>query len=51
MLALDAWEHAYLQYKNVKADFFDALVHVVCWNDVADRFDWGPGLTACRRRS
>ena len=30
LLAFDAWEHAYyLQYKNVKADFFEALWNVV----------------------
>ena len=35
LLAIDAWEHAYyLQYKNVKADFFDALWNVVNWDDV-----------------
>ena len=38
LLAFDAWEHAYyLQYKNVKADFFDALWNVVNWDDVGDR--------------
>jgi Fe-Mn family superoxide dismutase len=38
LLAFDAWEHAfYLQYKNVKADFFDALWNVVNWNDVEQR--------------
>ena len=36
LLAFDAWEHAYyLQYKNVKADFFEALWNVVNWDDVA----------------
>jgi Fe-Mn family superoxide dismutase len=40
LLAFDAWEHAYyLQYKNVKASFFDALWHIVNWDDVAGRFD------------
>jgi Fe-Mn family superoxide dismutase len=35
LLAIDAWEHAfYLQYRNVKADFFDAVWHVVNWDDV-----------------
>jgi len=39
MLAFDAWEHAfYLQYKNVKADFFKALWNIVDWQDVAARF-------------
>jgi Fe-Mn family superoxide dismutase len=38
LLAFDAWEHAfYLQYKNVKADFFDALWNVVNWDDVGKR--------------
>ena len=38
LLVFDAWEHAfYLQYKNVKADFFAALWNVVNWSDVADR--------------
>jgi Fe-Mn family superoxide dismutase len=36
----DAWEHAfYLQYKNVKADYVDALWNVVNWKDVAARYD------------
>jgi Fe-Mn family superoxide dismutase len=35
----DAWEHAfYLQYKNVKADYVDALWNIVDWANVADRF-------------
>ena len=38
LLAFDAWEHAfYLQYQNVKADFFTALWNVVNWDDVASR--------------
>jgi Fe-Mn family superoxide dismutase len=38
LLAIDAWEHAfYLQYKNVKADFFTALWNVFNWDDVARR--------------
>jgi Fe-Mn family superoxide dismutase len=38
LLAFDAWEHAYyLQYKNVKADFFEALWNIVNWQDVAAR--------------
>jgi superoxide dismutase, Fe-Mn family len=45
LLAIDAWEHAYyLQYKNVKADFFKAVWNVFNWNDVASR------LTAARAR-
>jgi len=39
LLAFDGWEHAYyLQYKNVKASFFDALWNIANWEDVASRF-------------
>ena len=39
LLAIDAWEHAYyLQYKNEKATFFEAVWNVVNWDDVARRF-------------
>jgi Fe-Mn family superoxide dismutase len=38
LLAIDAWEHAYyLQYKNVKADFFAAIWNVFDWDDVAQK--------------
>ncbi len=47
LLAIDAWEHAYyLQYKNAKADFFEAIWNVVNWDDVnrrlkgAQRVEW-----------
>jgi Fe-Mn family superoxide dismutase len=40
LLVFDAWEHAYyLQYENDKAAFFDALWSIVCWPDVAARFE------------
>ena len=39
LLVFDAWEHAfYLQYKNVKADFVNALWEIVNWNDVSQRY-------------
>jgi len=39
LLAIDAWEHAYyLQYKNEKAKFFDALWNVWNWEDVSRRY-------------
>ena len=39
ILVLDAWEHAYyLQYKNVKADFFGAVWNLFNWDDAAKRY-------------
>jgi Fe-Mn family superoxide dismutase len=51
LLVIDAWEHAYyLQYKNVKADFFAAIWNVFDWEDVAQKLkaardtEWDPNL-------
>ena len=39
LVAIDAWEHAYyLQYKNVKADFFEAVWNVFVWPDIDTKF-------------
>ena len=39
LLLLDMWEHAfYLQYKNVKADYVNAVWNVFNWDDVAARY-------------
>jgi Fe-Mn family superoxide dismutase len=39
LLVVDAWEHAYyLQYRNEKAKFFDAVWSLWNWHDVARRF-------------
>jgi Fe-Mn family superoxide dismutase len=39
LLVLDAWEHAYyLQYKNEKTKFFQAVWNLWNWEDVARRF-------------
>jgi Fe-Mn family superoxide dismutase len=39
LLVIDAWEHAYyLQYKNDRAAFVEAVWNIVDWNDVAERF-------------
>lgn len=39
LFVIDAWEHAYyLQYKNVKADFFEAIWNIVNWDDVQKRY-------------
>ena len=51
LLAIDAWEHAYyLQYRNVKADFFAAVWNVFDWDDVSQKLiaaratEWDPNL-------
>jgi Fe-Mn family superoxide dismutase len=46
ILVVDAWEHAwYLQYKNVKADFFDAVWNVVNWADVGQKLEQARATT------
>ncbi|MGV9571937.1 Fe-Mn family superoxide dismutase, partial [Streptomyces nigra] len=46
LLVFDAWEHAfYLQYRNQKVDFIEAMWQVVNWQDVAARY------TAARSRT
>ena len=38
LMVIDAWEHAYyLQYKNAKTEFFNAVWHLWNWQDVASR--------------
>jgi superoxide dismutase, Fe-Mn family len=40
LMVIDAWEHAYyLQYKNQKTAFFEAIWNVWNWGDIAKRFD------------
>ncbi|KAJ2781989.1 Superoxide dismutase [Mn], mitochondrial [Coemansia javaensis] len=40
LLGVDAWEHAYyLDYNNVKAEYFKNIWRVVNWKDVAQRYD------------
>ena len=40
LMVIDAWEHAYyLQYKNQKAAFFEAVWHLWDWKDIGARFD------------
>jgi superoxide dismutase, Fe-Mn family len=39
LLVLDAWEHAYyLQYRNEKAKFFEAVWNLWNWDDVSTRY-------------
>ena len=38
LLVIDVWEHAYyLKYKNKRADFVDALMNIINWDNVAQR--------------
>ena len=40
ILVIDAWEHAYyLKYQNRRADYVDAVMKILNWDAVAQRFD------------
>ncbi|MFR9796230.1 superoxide dismutase [Streptomyces sp. MS06] len=50
LLVFDAWEHAfYLQYRNQKADFVEAMWQVVDWQDVARRYEEAGSRTGLLR--
>ncbi|KAK6462856.1 manganese-superoxide dismutase [Scheffersomyces coipomensis] len=39
LVAIDAWEHAYyLQYQNVKVDYFKAIWNVINWSEAEKRY-------------
>jgi Fe-Mn family superoxide dismutase len=45
LMVIDAWEHAYyLQYKNQKQAFFDAVWNVWDWNDIGERLESARGV-------
>lgn len=38
LLGVDVWEHAYyLQYKNVRLNYVEAIFDIVNWEDVSNR--------------
>lgn len=44
LLGVDVWEHAYyLQYKNMRLNYVEALFDVVNWADVSNRLAAGKG--------
>lgn len=40
LLVIDVWEHSYyLKYKNKREDFVDAMLNIINWDNVAERFN------------
>lgn len=39
LLGIDVWEHAYyLQYKNMRPNYVEAIFDIINWDDVSARF-------------
>lgn len=42
LFGIDVWEHAYyLQYKNLRPSYVDAVYDIINWKDVSERFAKG----------
>ena len=49
LLPIDVWEHAYyLKYRNKRAEYVDALFHVIDWSVVGERYEKARNLETAR---
>ena len=40
LLGIDVWEHAYyLQYKNVRPNYVNAIFDIIDWSNVSERYE------------
>lgn len=44
LFGIDVWEHAYyIQYKNVRPTYVQAIFDIINWDDVSKRFEIASG--------